>query len=212
MAGGAGVQNGNADAAVFYHIQNTADQISGIQGNSFPRLQIDLQIPRGLGVGNRLLQAYHIIVIPGNVVPATHIQPFHPGQHITKFGFHCFQSFSQVVGILLTKGVKVQPVQKRQQILCHFPVPDFPGDTQTAAGGTGVVNGMAFLGGAFGIDTQSQTFSFGQRAELFQLVNGVENNVVGVVQQFRKFFFPIGTAKHMDFPISHFFSAQSSLI
>ncbi len=44
---------------------------------------------------------------PGDVVPATEIKPFHPGQHIAKAFFHSLQCDLQRIGILLAQGVEM---------------------------------------------------------------------------------------------------------
>ena len=148
------------------------------------------------------------------MVPTAHVEPPHPGQNLPKPGLHRRQRALQRVGVLLAEGVKVQPVQQRQQAGGHGGVPLGAGHPQAAAGGAGIVELVALLGGAFGVHPQPHLPArrFGCRAKFRQLVQRIEHNMVGILQQFAKFVVPVGGAEHMDLFSGHFLCAQAGLI
>ena len=86
----------------------------------------------------------------------------------------------QVVGVLLAQRVKVQAVQQGQQALVEIS----QGSAQPGAGGAGVIDGVALLGGALRVDPQADRFAriLCPLAVLAQLVGGIKDKVVGVLQ------------------------------
>ena len=147
----------------------------------------------------------------GNVVPAPHVHPFHFGQHIPELLFHRIQGLFQIIRILFAQGVEMDPVQELHQIRSHPGIPLGPGGPHPAAGGTGIVDGVAFLGGTFRIDPEPHTFPglFGHGAIGFQLPGRIEHNVI---RHLADFFHPVGPAEHVDFLPRHGFPAQLRLI
>ena len=90
-------------------------------------------------------------------------------------------------------------------------VPLGAGGAKAAAGGAGVINSVAVLGGAFRVDAQPHAFAcrFCGRAELCQLGGGVKDDMVRVLHQFIHFVRTVGRAEHMDFLAGHLFRTQA---
>ena len=105
-------------------------------------------------------------------------------------------------------------VQQGQGGLVHLLVPHVPGHPHAAARGAGVVDGVALLGGALRIHPQSQAFArlLAPGPEGLQLVDGVKDDVVGVLQELLKLVLPVGPAEHVDLPLGHLLLAQPGLI
>ena len=107
------------------------------------------------------------------MVAASKVHPLHLGQQVCELCLHRFQGHSQGVGVLLAEGVEVEAIQQLRQLRVsgHGGVPLGPGGAQAAAGGAGVIDGMALLGGALGVYPQAHAFagSLGRRAKLGQL-------------------------------------------
>ncbi len=108
----------------------------------------------------------------------------------------------------------MKAVQQRQRLLVHLLVPHRPGHSHAAAGGAGVIDGMALLSGPLRVDAQSQAFAhlFAPGTEVFELMDGVKDDVVGVLQELLKLVLPVGPAEHMDLFAGHFFFPQPGLI
>ena len=150
----------------------------------------------------------------GDVVPAAHVHPFHAGQHVAELLIHRFQGGLQVIRILLTQGVEVDAVQQLHQIRCHGCIPLGSRGAHAAAGRTGVVDGMAFLGGTFRVDPQPHTLArlFGHGPEGGQLPGRIEHDVVRHPAHFFHLVRFVGAAEHVDFLAAHFFPAQFGLV
>ena len=73
---------------------------------------------------------------------------------------------------------------------------------------------MALLGGALRIHPQSQAFArlLAPGPEGLQLVDGVKDDVVGVLQELLKLVLPVGPAEHVDLPLGHLLLDQPGLI
>ena len=148
------------------------------------------------------------------MVPAPHVEPFHLGQNVPKLLLDCMKGSFQIVGVLLAQGVEVKAVQQLQGGLVHLLVPHVPGHSHAAAGGAGVIDGVALLGGALGVDAQPQALArlLSLEAEGFQLMNGVEDDVVCVLQELLKLVRAVGPAEHVDLTLGHLLLAQPGLI
>ena len=150
------------------------------------------------------------------MVAASKVHPLHLGQQVCELCLHCFQGHSQGVGVLLAKGVEVEAIQQLRQLRVgrRSGVPLGPGGAQTAAGGTGVIDGMALLGGALRVYPQAHAFAggLGRRAKLCQLPRGVEHDVVGVLQQLGELVCPVGSAEHMVLLFRQLLPAQAALV
>ena len=147
-------------------------------------------------------------------MPAAHVQPLHPREHVAKCLRHRVQGDGQRVGILLAQGVEVQPVQQREQRRGHLRVPLGAGHAQAAPRRAGVVNRVALLGGAFRVDAQPQALPGSLRggAEFLQLPGAVEHDVIRPAQKLVEFIRPVGRAEHVGFPPGHGFPAQPGLV
>ena len=73
---------------------------------------------------------------------------------------------------------------------------------------------MSLLGGTFRVYAQPQAFArlLAGRAEFLQLMDGVKDDVVGVLQKRFKFVLPVGSAEDMDLTLGHLLFAQPGLI
>ena len=80
--------------------------------------------------------------------------------------------------------MKVQPVQPGQSLSApgQCPLEAILGHAQPGAGGAGVVDDMALLGGALRIDTQADAFPglLCLSAEPLQLIPGIEYDVIAI--------------------------------
>ena len=150
------------------------------------------------------------------MVAAPKVHPLHLGQQIPERCLHRFQGHRQGVGVLLAEGVEVEAIQQLRQLRVsrHGGVPLGPGGAQTAAGGTGVIDGMALLGGALRVYPQAHAFAggLGCRAKLGQLAGRVEHDVVGVLQQLCELVCPVGSAEHMVLLFRQLLPAQAALV
>ena len=186
MAGSGHVQNGKVRLAIAQGIQHRGDQIPGVQRPGFTRFQIHLHTVFGLHFRDALFQRGKVVTGAGDVVPAAEVEPLHPGQQVPELLLHRRQCRGQCVRILLTQGVEVQPIQQLWQgrVCLHGGVPLGTGGAQTAAGGAGVVDFVAFLRGALRVDAQTNAFArcLCRRAELCQLAGRVEHDMVSVLQ------------------------------
>ena len=208
MAGGGGVQDGDVHAVV-YHFQHAGFQEPGVQHHGLARLQIHLHPVFLPQPPHQPDQPFPVVVVPGNVVAAAQIQPFQAGQIRPELFLKGGQGGFQRVGILLAQGVEMQPVQQGQQLRVKIR----QGGAQAAARGAGIIDGVALLGGAFGIHPQPHLLArrFGHRAEPAQLGRAVEYKMVGVVQQLIKLFRLVGRAEYMGLP-AEFLFAQPGLV
>ena len=197
-------------------VQHGGDQIPGVEGPGLSRLQVHLHPVGLLHLADALLQGGQVIAGPGNVVAAPKVHPLHLGQQIPERCLHCFQGHSQGVSVLLAKGVEVEAIQQLRQLRVgrHGGIPLGPGGAQAAAGGTGVIDGMALLGGALGVYPQAHALAcrLGRRAKLGQLAGGVEHDVVGVLQQLCELVCPVGGAEHMVLLFRQLLPAQAALV
>ena len=108
----------------------------------------------------------------------------------------------------------MKAVQQRQGVLVHLLVPHVPGHPHAAAWGAGVIDGVALLGRALGVDAQPQALARlpALWTEGFQLVDGVKDNVVGVLQELFKLVGAVGPAEDMNLTLGHLLLAQPGLI
>ena len=159
-------------------------------------------------------QGSKVVVGAGDVVPAPHVEPLHPGQNVPELLLYRLKGSFQIVGVLLTQGVEVKAVQQRQGVLVHLLVPHVPGHPHAAAWGAGVIDGVALLGGALGIDAQPQALArlLAPWTEGFQLMDGIKDDVVGVLQELLKLVLPVGPAEDMNLTLGHLLLAQPGLI
>ena len=164
----------------------------------------------------QLLQGSQVIARAGDVVSPPKVHPLHLRQQVGKLFLHGCQGHSQGVGVLLAEGVEVEAIQQGGQLRVsrHGGIPLGTGGAQAAAGGTGVIDGVALLGGALGVYPQAHAFagSLGRRAKLCQLAGGVEHDVVGVLQNGGKFLCPVGSAEHMVLLFRQLLPAQAALV
>ena len=211
MAGGAGIQNGYGGIAVFYNIQHAGQQVTGIQCTGLTRLQIDRHAPRILCAGDAVLQRGNVVAGAGDVMSAAEVEPLHIGQQIAEFFSHGVQRHGQCIGVLLAERVEVQSVQKLRQagVLRHGGIPCCAGRTKAAAGRAGIVDCVAVLRGAFGVD--AQPYAFARRLDLCtefcQLCRGVKDDMVGIAQQLVHLVRAVGGAKDMHLA-GHLFGTQ----
>ena len=147
------------------------------------------------------------------MVAAAHVEPFHIGEDVPKSLRNRRQGGLQGVGVLLAEGMEVQSVQQGGQLRGHLPVPLGPGGPQPGAGGAGVVDRVALLGGALGIDPQTDALSggLGPGAEFCQLAGGIEDDVARVLQQLFKLVRPVGPAEDVDLLFRQLLKAQPRL-
>ena len=150
------------------------------------------------------------------MVPAAEVEPLHAGQQIPKFLFHRVQRGCQRVGVLLTQGVEVQTIQQGGQLrrCLHGGIPLGAGSAKAAAGGAGVVDGVAFLRRALRVDAQANALAcrLCRRAERRQLPGRVEHDMVRILQQFCKLILPVGGAEHMVLLVRQLLPAQAALV
>ena len=214
MAGCAHIQNGQVDIPVPGQIQDFRNQIAGVQGAGFPRLQIDRHAPLRLCPQDAALQPGNIVVRPRDMMPAAEIQPLHARQQIAEPLRYRIQGGLQGIGVLLAQGVKMQAVQQSRQSRRHLRIPLGSRGSQAAARGAGIIDLVPLLGGAFRIDPQSDALSgfLGHGAEFLQLSGRIEHNMVGIPQQLPEFRFAICGAEDMGFFPGHFFLPQAGLI
>ena len=92
----------------------------------------------------------------------------------------------------------MKAVQHRQQAFFQF----FQGGPQPGTGSAGIVDGVTFLGRAFRIQPQADGFSrrLCPLPEFFHLPRAVEDQMVGVFQNFFEFISPVSRGKHMGLP------------
>ena len=114
------------------------------------------------------------------MVAAAEIYPFEAMQIFSKLLLKGPCGGFQVVGILFAQGMEVQSIQQREQRLVKV----CKGGAQPGAGGAGVIDGVALLGGALRVDPQADRFAriLCPLTILAQLVGGVKDKVVGVLQ------------------------------
>ena len=110
----------------------------------------------------------------------------------------------------------MQAVQQVGQgrVLGHSGVPLSAGGAQTAAGGAGVVDGVALLCRVLGVYPQTDALAcrLGGRAELCQLVGRVEDDVVGIAQQLLELIGPECGAENVVLLVRQSFFAQAALV
>ena len=110
----------------------------------------------------------------------------------------------------------MQPVQQSGQsrVCLHGGVPLGTGGAKAAAGGAGVVDGVAFLRRALRVDAQANALPcrLCRRAELGQLPGRVEHDVVRVRQKLRKLIVPVSGAEHMVLLVRQLLPAQAALV
>ena len=135
------------------------------------------------------------------------------GKHVAEFLCHSLQRDLQRVGILLTEGVKMQTVEQVNQLRRHISVPLGTSGPEAGAGRAGIVDLVALLGGALGIDAQAPALAGGLRpgAELRELSRGVEDDVARVVQQLVELVRPVGPAEDVDLLLRQLLPAQPRL-
>ena len=119
--------------------------------------------------------------------PPPKLSHFRPGSRSAELRLDRVQRQGQRVGVLLTEGVEVEAVQQGREarLLFQRGIPLGAGGAEAAARGAGVIDGVALLRRALGVDAQAHALarSLCRRAELCQLGGGVEDDVVGVVEQ-----------------------------
>lgn len=141
------------------HIQHAGCQITGVQRTGLARFKINLHaVPFGR-LADTGFQQWQLIAGAGNVMAAAAVEPMHSRKDIAEFGGNGVQRHVQRVGVLLAERVEVKPVEQRQQVRRHLGVPFGAGSAQPAAGRAGVVNRVALLGRAFGIDAQTKALA-----------------------------------------------------
>ncbi len=147
---------------------------------------------------------------PGRVmVPAAQVQPAQPGQILTERSFKGRKRLHQRGDILLAQGMEMQSFHPVGQLVGQVLSPD----AQPAAGGAGVIDGVALLGGMLRVDPQPHAGPavLPQRAVGFQLRQAVEADMVADLHQFSHFRRGIGRAEHMVLPPRHGFMGQAGL-
>ena len=195
VAGGRGVQNGHIHAVV-PRLQHPGVQEAGVEHHGLAGLQVDLHpvaLPQAPHQGDQLLP---VVVLPGDVVAAPQIEPLQALEIGTELLLEGHQSGLQVVGVLLAQGVEVKPVQQGQLLRPEIG----QSGAQPGAGGAGVIDGVALLGGALGVHPQAHLLARfpGPPGVLLQLLGGVEHKVVGVLEQLGKLLLPVGGRKDVD--------------
>lgn len=121
--------------------------------------------------------------MPGDVVTAAEIEPFHLVQKIAEIALDDFQRFREGVCVLFAEGVEMQSVDACE--ICSMQ--RVSENAEAASFYTGIVDGVV-LGGMHRIDAQSCAFSCCKDAllEMIPLGEAVEHDVVGVVQKARR--------------------------
>ena len=216
MARGGHVEDGKARFAVLQRVEDGRHEIARVQRPRLARLQVDLYAVGLLHPGDAALQRGQVVIRAGDVVPAAKIQPLHLRQQVAETRLHGVQRCGQRVGVLLAEGVEVQPVQQREQggIFFRCGVPLGAGGAKAAAGGTGVIDGVALLCGALRVDAQPHALarSLGGGAELFQLAGRVEDDMVGAAQQLVEFVGPERGTEDMIFLVRQLLLAEAALV
>jgi hypothetical protein len=106
-----------------------------------------------LDVLDAFFQEGDVIVIPGNMVTATEINPFEVMHVFAKLRLDRLKGFGQVIGVLLAKGMEMNAVEELKLFYAHPLLKGFGGDPEAGAWGARVLDVMANLGRAFRIDS-----------------------------------------------------------
>ena len=112
MAGRTGIDNGNLCIAIGQHIENTRRQVSCVESTGFTRFKVDLDAPFLLCCPDAVFQYIHVVSRAGDMMAATHIQPFHLRQDIAECRFYGLKRRSQIIGILFTQGMEMETIDE----------------------------------------------------------------------------------------------------
>ena len=197
-------------------VQHRGDKIARVQRPRLARLEIDLYTVLLLHPGDAGFQRRKVIARAGDVVSAAEVEPLQARQQAAELRLDRVQRQGQRVGVLLTEGVEVEAVQQGREarLLFQRGIPLGAGGAEAAARGAGVIDGMALLRRALGVDAQAHALarSLCRRAELCQLGGGVEDDVVGVVEQLGELVHPVGGAEDVVLLLGQLLPAQTALV
>ena len=208
MAGGAGIYDRDLCVSIFQNIQHTGQKKSCIQCPGFSRFQINLYLPFFLCHSNASLQSLNIISWSCNMMTTAKIDPFHFGNQITELFLYGSKGCLQIIRVLLTEGMVMNPIQKFHQlrILHNCFIPLYSCCTHAASRCTRVINLMSLLGRAFRIDPESHAFSclFRHSSKAKKLGRRIKYNMIGILKKFLEFIRPVTCTEYMNFFSRHF--------
>ena len=196
MARGRRIQNGDL-SAVFHDIEHGGAQDARVQRDGLARLQIDLQAIALLDAVDAALEPRNVIARPGDVVPAAEVQPAQSGEKLAEACLDGVQRRLQRIGILLAERVEVQAAEQRQ----HLGVELRPRDAEAGLLAAGVIDRVALLCRALGIDAQAGLLPGSEDLRRIgaQLGAGVEHDMVAQAGQLRDIPGAVGGGEHMVF-------------
>ena len=133
------------------------------------------------------------------MVPAAEVQPAQPGEELAEACLDGVQRRLQRIGILLAERVEVQAAEQRQ----HLGVELRPGNAEAGLLAAGVIDRVALLCGALGIDAQAGLLPGSEDLRRIgaQLGAGVEHDMVAQAGQLRDILGAVGGGEHMVFAL-----------
>ena len=193
-----------------HDLEHRGRQIAGIQHNRFARLKIDLHTVFFAQIVDALHECFYIVIVARDMVAAAQIEPLHALHIFAEALLKRRDRAHQIVRILLAQGVEMETVDTAQQVGLEV----FQRDAQTRGRAAGIVHCvLGRLGRAFGVEAQAAALArrAGQAAVRLPLVEGVEHNMVGIVQQLLKFALRIGGGVDVGLA-AEFLMAEAGLI
>ena len=198
------IQDGHGHVGL-HHVQHGGCKPARVQGHGFARLQIDLRMVTVPPVRKQAAEQVQVVVRPGDVVPAAHVDPAALGQPGAEFFLHGGQGALQGVGVLLAKGMEMQAGDALQS----RGVKIFAPDAQARPRRAGVVDGRRALGMLRidpqpALDTPVRTAALivhgNGGAKLPPLSRGIEHQVVCEGEQLGHFARVPGGGKGVHLP------------
>ena len=146
-----------------HHIQHTGQEIPRVQGAGLAGFKIDRHAPIMLGATDATFQRGHVVAGAGDVMPAAKVQPLYSGAANRRTVSATASSVTASASASCShEGVEMQTVQQLRQrwVRRHRGIPlPATGRAQAAAGGAGIVDRVAVLGRALGVDAQARRSS-----------------------------------------------------
>ena len=219
VAGGGGIENGDGHVGL-HHVEHRGDEYACVEGHGFTGFQIDLHVIGIPHMFDAAAQKLDVVIGAGDVVAAAEIDPFHAGKIRAEMFFHGFERAFQAVGILFAQGMEMQAAYAVQGVLVLFQFGMEGGRAYAEAGTgrTGIINGNGPFGvfrveaePAFYIHAAFTGSPLHHGAEFLPLGEGVEHDMVGIAQGFRKFLFAPCCGEGVHFP-AEVFLCQPCLI
>ena len=190
-------------------------EFSCIECHCLAGFEVDLEGVFFLHAEDASAEEVEVVARAGDVVAAAEVYPLDVAEVLAESVDDGIEGGLQVVGVLFAQCVEVESVDEPEQgrMGADALLEDVERCAQTASGGTGVVDGMSLLGGAFGIDAEAHLEACIPclLSEPEQLGGGVEHDMVADAAYLVDVLFPVGGGEHVVFLSRHFLMAEACL-